>query len=101
MAVHSSILAWKIPQTEEPGGLQSMGSQRVGHGDERLRIQAHKKSCTQIFTLVLFLGKCKDRLVYPYDEILLSNQRCFTAYAELRLPSSRELGTLRVLCWQH
>ena len=31
MAAHSSILAWDIPQTEEPGGLQSMGSQRVGH----------------------------------------------------------------------
>ena len=31
MATHSSILAWKIPRTEEPGRLQSMGSQRVGH----------------------------------------------------------------------
>ena len=31
MATHSSILAWEITQTEEPGGLQSMGSQRVGH----------------------------------------------------------------------
>ena len=31
MATHSSILAWKIPSTEEPGGLQSMGSLRVGH----------------------------------------------------------------------
>ena len=31
MATHSSILAWKIPWTEEPGGLQSMGSQRAGH----------------------------------------------------------------------
>ena len=31
MATHSSILAWKIPWTEEPGGLQSMGSQGVGH----------------------------------------------------------------------
>ena len=30
MATHSSILAWKIPRTEEPGGLQSKGSQRVG-----------------------------------------------------------------------
>ena len=30
MATHSSILAWEIPWTEEPGGLQSMGSQRVG-----------------------------------------------------------------------
>ena len=31
MAAHSSILAWRILWTEEPGGLQSMGSQRVGH----------------------------------------------------------------------
>ena len=31
MATHSSILAWRIPWTEEPGGLQSMGSQKVGH----------------------------------------------------------------------
>ena len=31
MATHSSILAWKIPWTEESGGLQSMGSHRVGH----------------------------------------------------------------------
>ena len=31
MATHSSILAWEIPWTEEPGGLQSTGSQRVGH----------------------------------------------------------------------
>ena len=31
MATHSSILAWRIPQTEEPGGLQSMAWQRVGH----------------------------------------------------------------------
>ena len=31
MAIHSSILAWRIPWTEEPGGLQSIGSQRVVH----------------------------------------------------------------------
>ena len=31
IATYSSILAWRIPQTEEPGGLQSMGWQRVGH----------------------------------------------------------------------
>ena len=31
MATHSSILSWRTPWTEEPGGLQSMGSQRVGH----------------------------------------------------------------------
>ena len=32
MGTHSNILAWRIPWTEEPGGLQSMGSQRVRHG---------------------------------------------------------------------
>jgi len=31
MATHSSILAWRIPRTEEPGGQQSIGLQRVGH----------------------------------------------------------------------
>ena len=38
-AIHSSILAWEIPWTEEPGGLQSMGSQRVGH--DRVTEHAH------------------------------------------------------------
>ena len=31
MVIHSSILAWRIPWTEDPGGLQSVGLQRVGH----------------------------------------------------------------------
>ena len=37
MATHSSIFAWKIPWTEEPGGIQSMGLQRVGHNWSRLQ----------------------------------------------------------------
>ena len=39
MATHSRILAWRIPWTEEPGGLQSMGSQRVGHDCHYLHFQ--------------------------------------------------------------
>ena len=39
MATDSSILAWEIPWTEEPGRLQSMGSQRVGH--KRVTEHAH------------------------------------------------------------
>ena len=35
MATHSSVLVWRIPGTAEPGGLQSMGTHRVGH-DKRL-----------------------------------------------------------------
>ena len=41
MATHSSTLAWKIPWKEEPGRLQSIGSQRVGH-DERLHFSKKK-----------------------------------------------------------
>ena len=41
MATHSSILAWIIPRTEEPGGLQSVGPQRVGHATERLHFHFH------------------------------------------------------------
>ena len=44
MATHSSILAWRIPRTEEPGELQSMGSQSVGHNDKTTRFQ---KECSQ------------------------------------------------------
>ena len=40
MAPHSSTLAWKIPWTEEPGRLQSMGSLRVGHDEEPGRLQS-------------------------------------------------------------
>ena len=36
MATHSSTLAWRIPWTEEPGGLQSMGSQRIRHDRSNL-----------------------------------------------------------------
>ena len=36
MATHSSTLAWRIPRTEEPGGLQSMGSQRIRHDRSNL-----------------------------------------------------------------
>ena len=41
MATHSSILAWKMPWTEEPGGLQSTGSQRVDT-TEQLSMHTHK-----------------------------------------------------------
>ena len=41
MATHSRILAWRIPWREEPGGLQSMGSQRVGHDLATKQQQSH------------------------------------------------------------
>ena len=64
MATHSSILAWKIPWTEKPGNLQSMGSQRVGHDwATSLSLWPHKKTQNKrqsltlhSFTLPLFQG---------------------------------------------
>ena len=54
MANHSSTLAWKIPWTEEPGGLQSMGSQRVGHDwatSLSLYCQTSLSFCVDIFSI--------------------------------------------------
>ena len=42
MATHSSILVWRIPWTEEPGGLQSMGLQRVRHDSS---VHTHTFGC--------------------------------------------------------
>ena len=42
MATYSSVLAWEIPRTEEPGGIQSTGSQRVGHN--RVIKQTHTQA---------------------------------------------------------
>ena len=56
MANHSSILAWRSPWTKEPGGLQSMGSQRVGHDgviNTQKQIQTHLS--IYLFLLVLLL----------------------------------------------
>ena len=47
IATHSSILAWRIPWTEEPGGLQSMGSQRVRH-DCVTNTLAYQQKCSQL-----------------------------------------------------
>ena len=54
MATHSSTLAWEIPWTEEPSGLQSMGSQRVGHN----RACAHSMLYMQEKMLLLKWNYC-------------------------------------------
>ena len=54
MATHSSILAWRIPGTEESGGLQSMGSQRVRHN--LVTKPPHVLVCVSISFLFIFLA---------------------------------------------
>ena len=67
MATHSSILAWKISETEDPGGLQSIGLQRVGHDlNGRAPPLGHQRSadedyvCLDYGTLTLALDLKKD-----------------------------------------
>ena len=50
-ATHSSILAWRILWTEEPGGLQSMGSQRVGHDWAHTPVHTHTHTHTHTHSL--------------------------------------------------
>ena len=59
MATHSSILAWGIPWTEKPGGLQSMGLQKESDTTEQLNNNSIKSSCEVKF---YFLTTGKTRL---------------------------------------
>ena len=68
MSIHSSTLAWKIPWTEEPDGLQSMGSQRAGHDRE-----------TSLFTLLTLkiisysmtvFSMLKICILFPFPNII-------------------------------
>ena len=55
MATHSDILAWRIPWTEEHGGLQSMGSQRVRHDRETKHTHTHMINLTHLMLFLLEL----------------------------------------------
>ena len=64
MATHSSTLAWKIPWTEEPGMLQSMGSQRVGHDWATSHTSLTQLGVTRSLQLFLLWRLSGDRLAY-------------------------------------
>ena len=54
MATHSSVLAWRIPGTGEPGGLPSMGSHRVGHDWSDLAAAAAAAACVSVLKQIKF-----------------------------------------------
>ena len=55
MATHSSVLAWRIPGTGEPGGLPSVGSQRVGVAESRTRLKQLSSSSSRALTQVCLI----------------------------------------------
>ena len=83
VAMRSTILAWEIPWTEEPGGLESMGSWRVGHG-------CVTKPCTQTGVRVEFSSWGSDSLAFW---VPLVTSGVFLASA------CRGRGRERMCCW--
>ena len=81
MATHSSVLAWRIQGTKEPGGLQSMGLQRVGHDGATNTNVVQQTPIQQCKAVVLQLSK-KD----------LANSQGFTTQHDylLRVPKSTQ-----------
>ena len=96
MATHSSNLAWRIPWTEEPGGLQSMGPQRVGHD------LTAKKQWQQCSTNLLKFLKClrlsltTEHLWAQQDSL---GRRGGSAQAQSPRGSQPWTHTSRKFCW--
>ena len=65
MASHSSVLAWRIPGTGEPGGLPSVGSHRVGHDQSDLVVVVVFKHGLNSQYLLFFNCSCDLHLVLP------------------------------------
>ena len=71
MATHSSITAWRSPWTEEPGGLQSIRSQRVGHNGSNLVLHKHAclqdsgRKCLRPFLIKIWTNKSAQEMQAP------------------------------------
>ena len=78
MATHSIILAWRIPWTEEPGELQSMGSQRVRHD----RVTNTHTHTTTVSTISMFLECRKDGTCFKQlNQCFLCNMSVISQYS--------------------
>ena len=97
MATHSSVLAWRIPGTGEPGGLPSMGSHRVGHDWSDLDLAIYNNNTSMLsfpsFRIVLWLNKRISlflRNIRKYLGVKSLSQRNLVSYpTQLPLPPQR------------
>ena len=90
MATHSSTLAWKIPWTEEPGGLQSMGSQEVGTQLNTIIISHPCMTTGKIIVMTIrsFVGKVMSLLFNMLSLSQLSFQGTSVLISWLQSPSA-------------
>ena len=98
MATHSSILAWRIPWTEEPGGLQPMGSQRVGHDWATSLTYLEFNKYLLIITALIFLPS-----VLFFSTFILKVQRRQWQHTPVLLPGNSHGRRSLVGCspWDH
>ena len=97
MATHSSILAWRIQWTEEPGRLQSMGSQRVGHDWAANTFTLSELGSFSIFlSFHLTLGETSCCLGHYWLERLTRQE-----IAAISLIADKELERPGALSWKH
>ena len=85
MAPHSSTLAWKIPWTEEPGGLQSMGSLRIGHD---------RATSLSLFIFMHWSRKYIGFLRENKDVVLEKEMATHSSILAWRIPGTGEPGGL-------
>ena len=93
MATHSNILAWRIPGTEEPGGLLSVGSHRVGHNRSNLAAAAAMRFKFQGPSLAgapMKGGSCWDLLAESWGEEAACSQEAFLKNC-LKISEKRDL----------
>ena len=94
MATHSSTLAWRIPWREEPGRLQSLGSQRVGH-DWAISLSLSLSSSSTS----LASGKCLSGLKHSCESESEASQLCPTLWDPLAYQASLAMGFSRQEYW--
>ena len=97
MAIHSSTIAWKIPWTEEPGWLQSMGSQRVGHAWATSQFNSIHNvlwttdRCDLVHALILRKSPCDG--VYKNSRISANMFETYECYGRIRKKTETKAET--------
>ena len=88
MATHSSILVWRIPWTEEPGGLQSMGSQRVRHdsASEHTHTQCHRDA-EQALPLVGLISIHSDQSLWSFKKEKVRSLKQWVSTLPMKTPN--------------
>ena len=88
MATHSSVLAWEIPWTEEPGGLQSWGPKRVRQDlvtKQQQVLFQDMNGCTIVYLLIQPLKDIGLFLIYDFYKYSCHEYLCVTSYMKLSL----------------